>query len=226
VAKRSKRPVQLSLPRTAGWGGKRAGAGRKPAAGRRRVLHVTRPRLAGRHPVLVTVRGRPGSSFRVERVLQMFHGIAAEAKEGFAVRHFSVQRDHLHLVVEAADKACLRSGMASLLIRFALRLNKLLGVEKGKVWADRYHRRDLATPREVRNALAYVYANFKKHGYAARTASVVDPFASGASFDGWRAEPVRRMTSNLALAPPKTWLLRVGWRRCGLIDPREAPAAA
>ncbi len=28
-----------------------------------------------------------------------------------------------------------------------------------------------------------------------------------------------------AVAPPRTWLVRVGWRRHGLIDPAEIPGA-
>jgi len=31
------------------------------------------------------------------------------------------------------------------------------------VWGDRYHRRDLGSPREVRNALVYVNNNHLKH---------------------------------------------------------------
>jgi hypothetical protein len=41
-------------------------------------------------------------------------------------------------------------------------LNRVLR-RSGRVWGDRYHRRDLATPHEVRHALVYVLDNVKKH---------------------------------------------------------------
>jgi hypothetical protein len=34
----------------------------------------------------------------------------------------------------------------------------------GAVWGDRFHARDLKTPREVRHALVYVLNNHRKHG--------------------------------------------------------------
>jgi hypothetical protein len=50
--------------------------------------------------------------------------------------------------------------------------------------ADRYHARVLKTPREVRNVLAYVLLNRRRHG---RTAQVYwDLASSGVVFDGWR----------------------------------------
>jgi hypothetical protein len=54
-----------------------------------------------------------------------------------------------------------------------------------------------------------------------RTACI-DPASSGRWFGGWRtaAPPVRDPP---AVAPPRTWLLSIGWRRQGLIDPTEVP---
>jgi putative transposase len=93
---------------------------------------------------------------------------------------------------------------------------------RGKVWADRYHPRDLATPREVRRALVYVLQNRCKH--AARSPGL-DACASGAWFDGWRDVCIRVLggTPSPPVLAPYTWLLRAGWRRHGLIGSREAP---
>jgi hypothetical protein len=45
------------------------------------------------------------------------------------------------------------------------------------LWRERYHARELTTPRSVRNALVYVLMNAKKHGY--RFASGIDPLGAG-----------------------------------------------
>lgn len=102
----------------------------------------------------------------------------------FRVVHFSVQRDHVHLVVEARDARSLSSGMRSVAIRVARYVNDLLA-RRGSLWADRWHGRALTSPREVRNVLLYVLANFRRHTRNALTAGI-DAYSSGAWFDGWR----------------------------------------
>jgi len=84
------------------------------------------------------------------------------APERFRILQFSVQRDHVHIIVEAIDKRALSSGVRGLAIRIARYVNDLLG-RRGTFWADRWHGRALRSPREVRNALVYVLANFRKH---------------------------------------------------------------
>jgi REP element-mobilizing transposase RayT len=153
----------------------------------------------------------------------------------FRVLQFSVQSDHVHLIVEASDKRSLTRGMQSLAIRVARYVNELLA-RRGAFWADRWHARALRTPREMRHALVYVLANFRKH---TRVRGVgIDPFSSGECFDGWRvtsgvAPPLavaRRWAADPSLMPlvsePRSWLARSGWRRHGLIGIWEAPAAA
>lgn len=87
---------------------------------------------------------------------------AAKHQFGFALVHFSVQRDHLHLIAEANDRRALSRGVQGLSIRLALAVNRLLE-RKGRLFADRYHARALKTPREVRFALRYVLLNARKH---------------------------------------------------------------
>ena len=57
--------------------------------------------------------------------MKLVRGILEDPRiEGFRVVHFSIQHDHLHLIVEAEDKPTLSSGVRSLVIRFAKRLNQ------------------------------------------------------------------------------------------------------
>lgn len=223
--KNKKKECQLPLPRTAGHGGARKGAGRKKKKGvRPNVPHVKRPRLRRTTPVHVTLRmkrGRP--SLRAELLKKMFEVIVRQTCcEDFHVANYSLQHDHVHLICEPKDRAALSSGIRRVMIRFALRMNKLFGRARGKSWGDRYHRQDLETPRQVRNALVYVLLNGKKHGLAGRDDSFVDPCSSAAELvDGWEDLPT---AAYRVCGPPRFWLLGVGWKKRGLLRTTEAPA--
>jgi putative transposase len=215
-----RRDRQLEM-RFSTWGGCRAGAGRKPASGRRSVPHQRRPVHKSRFPVHVTLRGVCGlPSFRGDALFAPLRTALTRASTmTFRVLHFSVQADHLHLVVEA-ERSSLSRGVQGLAIRAAKAINRTLR-RRGKVWSDRFHAHPLRTPREVRNAFVYVLANVKKHIPGTKG---MDPRSSARWFDGWRrvvADPEK--PSSVARA--RTWLARVGWRQHGLIDVEEAPRA-
>ena len=229
-----KRPAQTSLVFKT-WGGKRAGAGRKRAADRATPQHRARPTLCGRDPLHVTlrvVRGLP--TLRSQVLMGVFWRAcrAARDRAGLRIAEYSVQSDHIHLVVEADGTRELSRGMLGFASRLARRLNRALG-RRGKVFASRYDGRVLDSPRRVRAALVYVLQNARKHGLplAPRT---VDPCSSAAYFNGWseRVEAAVRGkppdAEESPLSEPSTWLLRVGWRERGggRIDLGELPAAA
>jgi REP element-mobilizing transposase RayT len=159
-------------------------------------------------------------------VRELERSFAAACERGrFRLAHYSIQDDHVHLIVEATGKRALACGMKSIAARVARAANRIFR-RRGPVLADRYHRHTLRTPREVRNAIAYVLLNARRHlvkrGHRPPVAAC-DPASSGRWFTGWiqRIQPV----SSPPVAPPRTWLLRLGWRRHGLIDPSEIPGA-
>jgi REP element-mobilizing transposase RayT len=212
---------QCALPfRT--WGGRRAGAGRKPAGSRAGVPHCPRPVHSSREPVHVTLRAVRGlPSLRSEQIFPTIRrGLSAAAAAAFRVVHFSVQENHVHLLVEADGTHALGRGMQGLAIRLAKAINRRLG-RTGRVWSDRYHARALRTPREVRHGLVYVLLNGRKHGVSGPG---IDPCSSGRWFDGWR-DRIQAPWERPPITSPRTWLLRVGWRRSGLIGIDQAPAA-
>ena len=216
------KPIQLELrPRT--WGGKRAGAGRKPSGRKVGVPHRTRPPHHAPHPVHVTLRAQPGLPSLRSDVLfaTVRRGLSRASRGGLRLVEFSVQRDHVHLLVEAVDVRVLSRGLQGLAIRIAKGVNRALG-RRGHVWSGRYHARALRTPREVRNALVYVLQNWRKHVPGARG---LDWRSSAVWFQGWR-RPVQRTAARPPVVPPRTWLAAVGWRRLGLIHPDERPAPA
>lgn len=135
----------------------------------------------------------------------------------------------VHLLVEATDRVALARGLQGLAIRLARRVNRACG-RSGRLWADRYHARVLRTPREVRNALCYVLQNARRHTDVARgiiAPGWIDPRSSGRWFDGWaRASRVEASPEAPLVAAARSWLLTTGWRRRGLLDVDEVPAAA
>jgi hypothetical protein len=136
--------------------------------------------------------------------------------------HFSVQSDHVHLIVEADDQQSLSRGMAGVSIRMARAVNRILQ-RRGALWACRYHARALATPREVRNVIVYVIFNLRKHAPKARGWDVC---SSARWLEGWQtppSDPPFDFSESPPVRGPETWLLRKGWKRHGLIRSSDAP---
>jgi hypothetical protein len=176
--------------------------------------------------MLVTVRVLPGlPSLRKGELVRSFES-ALEALRGrpdFRVNEYSLQSNHAHFVIEADDAESLGRGMKALGARLARAVNRWLG-RTGPVLADRYHLEVLRTPRRVRNALAYVLLNRRKHlaqeGGVAPEA--IDRASSGRWFPHWRAAIVPARDPPVVSAA-RSWLLRIGWLRWGTIDPAETP---
>ena len=158
--------------------------------------------------------------------------LAASVRLGVRIVHFSIQSNHLHLIVEAVDQIALGRAMKGFGVRVARRLNRIAG-RRGRVIADRYHARYLCNPTEVRRALVYVLQNGAKHGHggheAMRSPMWTDPFSSAPFFTGWDehcqrwipardapAHPLHRWFPPISpVATPRTWLLQAGWLRAG-----------
>jgi REP element-mobilizing transposase RayT len=210
-------------------GGRRAGAGRKPKGPRAGARHQSRPEHNPHHPVHVTIRvvGSASGLRRKDMYLAIREAtIATARREDFRIVHMSLQRDHIHLIVEANDRAALSKGVRGFSISAARQINKAFtarGVRRtGRVIADRFHARPLTNPRAVRNTLAYVLSNWRHHGedraHFAQTWKV-DPFSSGALFPGWKELegspvfwPLPSAYQPLIVFRPRTWLLQ-NWAR-------------
>ncbi|HEY6824372.1 MAG TPA: transposase [Steroidobacteraceae bacterium] len=137
-------------------------------------------------------------NLRSRRCFRVIEMSLEEARGRFGLRiiEFSVLGNHLHLVVEADNNDALSRGMQGLNIRIARALNGVMRTN-GSVFADQYHPRLLRTPTELVNAIAYVLGNAEHH-YGSRGP---DRYSSTACNR-------RRLLSH-----PRTWLLRMGWRR-------------
>jgi putative transposase len=203
---------------------KKRGPKRNPA--RRDPDHRARPVHQAYEPVHVVLRTLPHiPKLRGFEGYRAVRGALARIElPGFRVIHTSIQRNHLHFIVEADDKQVLGRGMQGLGISVAKRINRELA-RTGKVFAYRYHATAIRTPRQARNALAYVLNNWRHHQEPASGYDALDPFATGYAFDGWsRATGWYENWAGIPSASPETWLLKVGWQRGGgAIDPHARP---
>jgi REP element-mobilizing transposase RayT len=161
-------------------------------------------------------------------------------REDFRIVHLSVQRNHVHLLVEARDKDALAAGMQGFQISAAKHLNAAISHgrrgprRRGAVFPDRYHAEIITSPRQARHAISYVLNNWHKHeedrAPFARTWKI-DPYSSGVTFPDWKEridEPFLwrgpQTYDPLVVYQPRTWLLREGWKKHGLVSYNERPS--
>jgi len=248
MRRRGKReePEQLALFKKRG--GKRRGAGRKPKGRRAGSPHTTRPALKARHPVHIVLRavaavGSLRRRFTYKAIREAT--LTTARREDFRIVHLSIQRTHLHLLVEADHEGALASGLQGFQISAAKHLNAAISKGKpgprrrGTVFPDRYHAEIITSPRQARHALKYVLSNWRKHEEDRRPPMSewkVDWFSSAAMFPGWaeyrpyEEEPFLWRGPDtydpLIVYQPRTWLLREGWKQHGAtISCHEAPSA-
>lgn len=137
------------------WGGRRPGSGRKRIHSKG-VAHRRREKVILDHPLHINFKVQV--SIRNKACLRILKRAVFNARgKGLSIRHFSLQSNHVHLIVEAKNNSILESGMRSLTVTFAK------GLQKGKVQKERYHLHVLKTLREVQNAVRYVWFNEEKH---------------------------------------------------------------
>ena len=206
-------PNQTTLAFPPGRGGKRKGAGRKPNGAKAGVKHETRAKVTRTTPVFVTtklVAGLPTlrAANEEEVIRQAFREV--NALRALRIIQYSIQSNHLHLIVETRNAEQLSRGMSQLTIRLARRLNKLWG-RKGKLWNDRFHSRVVETPTLMANVLNYCLLNGRKHG--SWRGKGPDPFSSGRWFTGWRHWPAEARDESCPVAVAHSWLATEGWRR-------------
>jgi REP element-mobilizing transposase RayT len=241
--------------------------GRPPKGARAGAPHKKRPELKRRFPVHVVLRvvDAIGSLRKRHMYKALREATIAVAKRelnavqdgAFRIVHISIQKNHVHLLVEADHKLALSRGMQSFQISAAKQLNRAVSVKRlriklgdkraradyrramakrrrGTVFPDRFHQEIITTPKQARHALAYVLNNWRKHRedrHEVARAWRVDPFSTAVHFDGWKDRegagvymPYRDTYDPLVVYLPKTWLLREGWRRHGLVRFDEVPS--
>jgi len=148
------------------------------------IPHRSRKGVARRFPCHVTLKMRADvPNLRNAKLVRALEASFAALGDAAPTRlaHYSIQGDHVHLIVEARDHDALGRGMKAISARIA--------------------RADPEQP--------------------------LDPASSSRWFTGWRDLDIRATspptTKSSPVMTPRTWLLAVGWRKHGLLDPREVP---
>ena len=221
-------PAQRGLhqaPRC-GRGGVREGAGRKKAL-RSSTPHRARQALSRHVPAHITLRAARGlPSFREQVVARAIGHVIRTmraVREDFRIVEFSIQSNHVHLIVEADDGKALSSAIRSFETRVSKVLNHhVLGRKRGRVWRDRYFRVDLRSPTQARHALAYVLQNAQHHGVV--PAGTKDPISSARWSNRYVTRAELPLETSLT-SPSQTHLLNVLWEKRwpGAISPGEVP---
>ena len=220
-------------------GGPRPGAGRKPNGDKAGASHARRPELKRELPLHITLRVlaqvgwlRKMSAYRaIRRALRT----ALEHHAQFRIVHFSLQRDHIHLMCEVSNKDALTLGMRSFQIAAAKHLNRELTKKgckrrRGRVFADRYHAEVIDSVSRACNAVSYILNNWRKHGQDGGYSLFdgrVDPYSSGVYFM-WKERSLPYFVVPPNYEPPEvgnahTWLLTEGVRKGRPISCYEVP---
>ncbi|MEM7518152.1 MAG: hypothetical protein AAF368_14670 [Planctomycetota bacterium] len=185
------------------------------------MSHGKRPEMRRGDVGIVTIKiaaGLPSLRYHAEN--DAIYAALSRARrscrvgEDFRVLEYSVQSNHLHLIVEAESCADLQTGMRGLMAHLGNALRRLWK-KSGRVFADRYHLELITTPTRMRHAYRYVLNNARKHN--SWTANKPDPYSSGPWFRGWSDSLLLTDRPRLPspCSPPRSWLAQKGWLRAG-----------
>lgn len=149
-----KKQLELNLNKGR-HGGRRSNAGRKRIHSKG-VAHRSRESVNHRTPLHINFKYK--TTIKNKQCLKLLkRAIINSRRLGLNVIHYSLQSNHVHLIVEAVDNKILTKGMRSLTVTMAK------GLKKGRVQLGRYHLHVLRSLQETKNALRYVLYNEAKH---------------------------------------------------------------
>ncbi|MBC7714103.1 MAG: transposase [Rhizobacter sp.] len=151
------------------------GAGR-PAIHDAGIRHTSRPELHRPCSLHLTVKIKKIKADIKNKTILHFlkRAILNSRKQGLKVIHFSLEYDHVHLLIEADNNIVLGKGMKSFGVTLSKAINKVKN-QKGGVYKHRYHFRQISSARQLKNVMKYIFLNGVKH----KTANnIVSPFNS------------------------------------------------
>lgn len=120
--------------------------GRRPGCGRKRihskgVAHRLREKVSIKTPLHINFKYRLHIRNK-EKLKLLKKAILNSQRHGLRVLHYSLQSNHVHLMIEATDSKTLTKGMRSITVTMAR------GINQGKVQLQRYHLHVLRSVRE------------------------------------------------------------------------------
>jgi len=204
------------------WGGRRKGAGRKPAGQNSRVGHQCRPSHDARHPIHVTLRG-------IRVVIATKLDLLSDAARCHRARVECVLPDRsLHGAVESSSLPRRSRGLPPNYARDARTGHPTRQSDQPRARTEGPRlERPLPCTGASNAARGQKRARLRvgEPEQARRTRTRDRRVLVGTLFTGWHGfndvQPDRS-----PLATSRTWLLRVGWRRSGPTDVADTPAAS
>ncbi len=173
--KKNKKNIQPSLLNP-----KRAG---RPAIHDRGIRHRRREYIGRPHSLHVTVKLNR-ADIKNKSILKILRYAIQRARfRGLRVVHYTLEHNHVHLLIEGESNLMLSKGMQGLGVSLAKKINSLLRI-KGQRYKHRYHLRILRSASQVRNVINYILKNGMKHGTAK---TIIHPFNSALVLHDWRA---------------------------------------
>ena len=156
VMKKIRKHTQLSLLNP-----KRAG--RKPIHDKG-IRHIQRERFERESSFHITIKVRQEKSdLQNKMILKALHRAIMKARyKSLKVIHYTLEFNHIHLLVEAYNQEQLSNCMQSFGVTLAKMINKVK-FKKGRVYKHRYHLRRLSSVMELKNVLKYIFNNGIKH---------------------------------------------------------------
>jgi REP element-mobilizing transposase RayT len=180
-----------------------------------KIYHRSRPEIPRARPVHVTIKSNKNIIPNLRSKVfykEIRQGMKRARILGIRIIHFSVQRDHVHMLIEAENKKQLGESMRALSISLSKRFSFTLK-KKVKALKNRYHLHILKSLQEIKNATNYILHNGQKHGIT----DVHDFYSTAINFSDFRAsDAFFQFMDDLQsiLAPPFFWSTRRGLKMC------------
>jgi len=139
-------------------------AGRKPKtdAG---IRHTARPELERPSSLHLTVKiEKEKANLKNKFILKILKKAILNARRfNLKIIHYSLEFDHVHLLIEAENNIILGKGMQSFGVTFSKAINRHRNVS-GQVYKHRYHFRKITSAKQLKNVMNYIFKNGVKHG--------------------------------------------------------------
>lgn len=129
------------------------------------IRHTRRPLLKKPSSLHLTIKiEKQKSHLKNKTILAILkRAILNARKQQLRVIHFTLEHDHVHLLIEAENNRVLGKGMQAFGVTLSKAINRLKKLT-GQVYKHRYHFRKITSSRQLKNVMSYIFRNGMKHG--------------------------------------------------------------
>lgn len=151
----------------------------RPAIHDKGIRHISRERIFKPTSMHITIKVRKNKAdIQSKKILKALHRAIFRARiHGLRVIHYTLEYNHIHLLVEASGHKIMHKAMQAFGISFSKAINKIKQVN-GHVYKHRHHLRKITSSIDLKNVLRYIFHNGIHHK---RTYSLIDPYNSMAA---------------------------------------------